>query len=161
MDHRSTLVRNVDIPATLPPMETLTKLTGSILLKDVSSTAEGLRIEGDLLWRGYFESGGEDCLWEGAEFFSELLPDRDLLQDQEITINPSILSLKGEPISEKVYRLTYEIRWHKIPKNVDVRDYVPDKESDCAIDNEKEGDTKKEDAIDENRSKQVKRKLEK
>ncbi len=158
MDHRSTLIRNVDIPATLPPMETLTKLTGSVLLKDVTVTEEGLRIEGDLLWRGYFESGGEDCLWEGAEFFSELLPDRGLVRDQETTVDPSILSLKGEPISEDVYRLTYEIRWHKSSKQIEPENHTFSEETALSADDEKEEDAEKEKHFNENNSEQVKTK---
>ncbi len=109
MDHRSTLVREVEVPSTLPPMETLTKLTGSVLMKDVAADEEGLRLEGDLLWRGYFEEGGGECLWEGAEFFSEVLAGdaRGVLPE----IEPEITALRGESLSEKTYRMAFDIRW--------------------------------------------------
>ena len=111
MDHRSTLIRNVEIPSTLPPMDTLTKLNGSILLKEVNPEEDGIRIEGDLLWRGYFEEGGGECLWEGAEYFSETLPAHTLRRADPTLIEPSILSLEGEALSGNTFRLTFDIRW--------------------------------------------------
>lgn len=111
MDYRSTIIRNVEIPSTLPPMETLTELTGSIILKEVSLEEDDLRIEGDLLWRGYFEENEGECLWEGAEYFRETLS-RPELRDGEITdIEPKILSLTGESLSESTYRLTFDVLW--------------------------------------------------
>ncbi|MBQ6809801.1 MAG: LysM peptidoglycan-binding domain-containing protein [Firmicutes bacterium] len=110
MDHRSTLIRSVEIPDTLPPMNTLTELKGSLILKEVSAENEGIRIEGDLLWRGYFEESDE-CLWEGAEYFSETIPTSSLRNAPRDNITPEILSLKGESITDSIYRLTFDIRW--------------------------------------------------
>lgn len=116
MDHRSTLIRNVEIPSTLPSMDTLTKLNGSILLKEVTSEEDGIRIEGDLLWRGYFEEGGGDCLWEGAEYFTETIPQSTLRKADPPVIEPKILSLEGEALSENTFRLTFDIRWFEEEK---------------------------------------------
>ena len=111
MDHCSTLIRNVEIPSTLPSMDTLTKLNGSILLKEVTAEEDGIRIEGDLLWRGYFEEGGGECLWEGAEYFTETIPGHTLRRADPSLIEPKILALKGESLSESTFRLTFDIRW--------------------------------------------------
>lgn len=111
MDHRSTLIRNVEIPSTLPPMDTLTNLTGSIIIKDVTTDNDSIRIEGDLLWRGYFEEGGGECLWEGAEYFSENIHSNAIHRADPPLIEPTILSLDGEALSESTFRLTFDIRW--------------------------------------------------
>ena len=81
---------------------------------------------------------------EGAEFFSELLPDHDLTRGQEIAIDPSILSLKGEPVSEEIYRLTYEIRWHENSAKDEKQDASPAGETVDKENDEKKGDEKKE-----------------
>lgn len=116
MEHRSTIIRNVEIPSTLPPMQTLTKLTGSILLKEVEPEDDGIHIEGDLLWRGYFEENSEDCLWEGAEYFTETITGETLRKAESPIIEPEIISLDGAPLSEHSFRLTFDIRWYKQPE---------------------------------------------
>ena len=110
MEHRTTLIRNVEIPSTLPSMDTLTDLKGSLILKEVSPGDNALLIEGDLLWRGYFKES-EDCLWEGAEYFSETIRSEELRNAEISTIEPQILSLTGESLSDTTYRLTFDIRW--------------------------------------------------
>lgn len=112
MDYCSTLVRNVEIPSTLPSMDTLTNLCGSIILKDVTSKDDAVTIEGDLLWRGYFEESREECLWEGAEYFSETIQNDKLRCAEPSLIDPQILSLTGSPLSDNTYRLSFEIRWY-------------------------------------------------
>ncbi len=131
MDHRSTLIRNVEIPSTLPPMDTLTKLNGSILLKEVTSEENDIRIEGDLLWRGYFEEGGGECLWEGAEYFTETIPNSALRQADPPLIEPKILSLEGEALSENTFRLTFDIRWFEDEEKEAAE---PKKEKEAIID---------------------------
>ena len=111
MDYRSTLIRSVEIPTTLPPMNTLTDLAGSMIIKDVATDDNGVRVEGDLLWRGYFEEGGGDCLWEGAEYFTEIIPTNSLRDADATKIEPKIMSMKGESVSDDIYRLTFDIRW--------------------------------------------------
>lgn len=115
MDYRSTLIRNVEIPSTLPAMETLTNLEGSIILKDVEPTASGVRIEGDLLWRGFFEedgTNGGECLWEGAEYFAEVIDTEALRAASPPLIEPQVVSLIGEALSESTFRLAFDIRWY-------------------------------------------------
>lgn len=119
MDYRSTLIRNVEIPATLPSMETLTRLEGSIILKDVETTAKGIRIEGDLLWRGFFQengAGGGECLWEGAEYFAETIDGEALRASAPPLIEPRVVSLEGEALSESTFRLAFDIRWYDTPE---------------------------------------------
>lgn len=113
MEHRSTIIRNVEIPSTLPPMQTLTKLTGNILLKEVEPEDDGIHIEGDLLWRGYFEENAEECLWEGAEYFTETITGETLRKANSPIIEPEIISLDGAPLSEHSFRLTFDICWYK------------------------------------------------
>ena len=117
MEHRTTLIRNVEIPSTLPSMDTLTDLKGSLILKEVTPEDNALRIEGDLLWRGYFQES-EDCLWEGAEYFSETIRSEELRGTEISTIEPQILSLTGESVSDSNYRLTFDIRWCETAENV-------------------------------------------
>jgi hypothetical protein len=119
MDYRSTLIRNVEIPSTLPSMETLTKLTGSIIIKDVEQAETGVRIEGDLLWRGFFEEEGADggeCLWEGAEYFAETIDGDKLRTASSPLIEPQVVSLKGEALSDSTFRLAFDIRWYGQPE---------------------------------------------
>lgn len=113
MEHRSTLIRTVEIPSTLPSMDTLTDLRGSLILKEVTPNDNALQVEGDLLWRGYFEEGGGECLWEGAEYFSETLRGDDLRSTELPMIEPEILSLTGEALSDSTYRLKFDIRWYE------------------------------------------------
>lgn len=120
MDYRSTLIRNVEIPSTLPSMETLTKLTGSIIIKDVEQAETGVRIEGDLLWRGFFEEEGADggeCLWEGAEYFAETIDGDTLRTASPPLIEPQVVSVKGEALSDSTFRLAFDIRWYGQPEN--------------------------------------------
>lgn len=113
MEYRSTLIRNVEIPSTLPSMDTLTDLRGSIILKEVTPKENAVTIEGDLLWRGYFAEGGDECLWEGAEYFSETIPHEELRCADPSLIDPQILSLTGSPVSDTTYRLSFDIRWYE------------------------------------------------
>ena len=115
MAFTTTVIRNVEIPPTLPDMDTLTDLTGNIALKDVRNEDDGLRVEGDLLWRGYFEEGGNDCLWEGAEFFSEHLTAEGLPREEFTLLKPEITGLKGEALSESTFRMEFEIQWRADP----------------------------------------------
>ncbi len=120
MDYRSTLIRNVEIPSTLPSMETLTKLTGSIIIKDVEQAETGVRIEGDLLWRGFFEEEGADggeCLWEGAEYFAETIDGDTLRTASPPLIEPQVVSIKGEALSDSTFRLAFDIRWYGQPES--------------------------------------------
>lgn len=118
MEFRSTLIRNVEIPPTLPSMDTLTNLKGSLILKEVNRNENNLQIEGDLLWRGYFAESGDECLWEGAEYFSEHLTDDKLRGENTPLIEPEILSLRGESISDDRYQLTFDIRWFEMENSV-------------------------------------------
>lgn len=113
MEYRSTLIRNVEIPSTLPNMDTLTDLQGSLILKEVTPKNNAITIEGDLLWRGYFKESGDECLWEGAEYFSETIRGEDLRSAETPLIEPQILSLSGESLSDSTYRLTFDIRWYE------------------------------------------------
>lgn len=120
MDYRSTLIRNVEIPSTLPSMETLTKLEGSIILKDVEQVETGVRIEGDLLWRGFFEEEGIDggeCLWEGAEYFAETIDGDALRAASPPLIEPRVVAIKGESLSDSTFRLAFDVRWYGQPEN--------------------------------------------
>lgn len=112
MEHRTTLIRNVEIPSTLPSMDSLTNLKGSLILKEVTPKDNAVLIEGDLLWRGYFTES-EECLWEGAEYFSEIIPNEEIRGAEISSIEPQILSLTGDPLSDSTYRLTFDIRWYK------------------------------------------------
>lgn len=125
MEHRTTLIRNVEIPSTLPSMDTLTDLKGSLILKEVTPEDNAVLIEGDLLWRGYFQKS-EDCLWEGAEYFSETIRSEELRGAEISTIEPQILSLTGESLSDSTYRLTFDIRWCETPENT--REQTAEKE---------------------------------
>ena len=119
MDYRSTLIRNVEIPGTLPSMETLTKLTGSIIIKDVEQAETGIRIEGDLLWRGFFQEEGVDggeCLWEGAEYFAETIDGDSLRTAAPPLIEPQVISVEGEALSNSTFRLAFDIRWYGQPE---------------------------------------------
>ena len=111
MDYTATIIRNVEIPPTLPDMDTLSDLTGNITLKEVRPEEDGLRVEGDLLWRGYFKESGNDCLWEGAEFFSEHIPEEDFRQADFTLLTPKIVGLRGEALSESTFRMEFEIKW--------------------------------------------------
>lgn len=113
MEYRSTLIRNVEIPSTLPSMDTLTDLRGSLILKDVTTKDDAITIEGDLLWRGYFKEYGDECLWEGAEYFSETICDQELRNAAPPLIEPQLLSLSGESLSDSTYRLSFDIRWYE------------------------------------------------
>ena len=117
MEHRTTLIRNVEIPSTLPSMDTLTDLKGSLILKEVTPEDHALRIEGDLLWRGYFKES-EDCLWEGAEYFAETIRSEELRGAEISAIEPQILSLTGESLSNSTYRLTFDIRWCETAESI-------------------------------------------
>lgn len=125
MEFRSTLIRNVEIPSTLPSMDTLTNLKGSLILKEVSHSNDHLQIEGDLLWRGYFAESGDECLWEGAEYFSEELTDNKLRGENTPPIEPEILSLRGESISDDRYQLTFDILWFETEDPVEEEIVLP------------------------------------
>ena len=99
-------------------MDTLTDLAGSLIIKEVTPEDDGIRIEGDLLWRGYFEEGGGECLWEGAEYFSETIENAALRGADADLIEPKLMSLKGEAISDSTYRLTFDIRWFEEPESI-------------------------------------------
>lgn len=132
MDYRSTLIRNVEIPSTLPSMDTLTKLAGSIIIKDVEQEDTGIRIEGDLLWRGFFEEEGVDggeCLWEGAEYFAETIDGDTLRVSSPPLIDPQVVSLKGESLSESTFRLAFDIRWYGQAENAEESFETAPKES--------------------------------
>ncbi len=107
------ITKKVDIPASLPPLEHMTRLEGNIVLKNVVAENEGLRVTGDLLWRGIFqaETEAEECLWEGAEFFSHLVDLGVLRNSDTFLLDPRVVDLSGEAAGEGGYRLTFSILW--------------------------------------------------
>lgn len=123
MDMTTTIIRNVEIPPTLPDMDTLTDLTGNITVKDVRLETDGLRVEGDLLWRGYFEESGSDCLWEGAEFFSEHLDTDTIRQENAALLTPKIVGLRGTALSESTFRMEFDIRWDEATDLIPTEEY--------------------------------------
>ena len=108
----SEIARRVEIPPVLPKLAQLTRLEGSILLKEVTSSAEYIMVEGDLLWRGYFDCGsGEECLWEGAEYFSEAVPVGVLRGGDTYLLEPVVTEVQAEETSPDSCSLVFQICW--------------------------------------------------
>lgn len=107
------IIKKVDIPESLPPLEQMTRLEGNVILKNVVAENDGLRVTGDLLWRGFFplEMGSEECLWEGAEFFSHLVDLGALRNSDTFLLDPKVTSLQGESVNDGSCRLTFSILW--------------------------------------------------
>ncbi len=116
MDFSSEMVCRVALPPSLPPMDHLAKLEGSILLHSAEPSEQGIALEGDLLWRGFFpdDSGMLQCLWEGAEFFRETFSTEGMKRGDDLTISPSVRSVTGEVKDDDTYELRFSIHWWEV-----------------------------------------------
>lgn len=117
MTLQSEIVKKVDIPASLPDLADMAGLEGSILLKDVNAGAESILVEGDLLWRGYFPVAGDtdevECLWEGAEYFSQEVPIGDFRGQEGFRLDPAVLSVRADELAQDSCHLVFNIRWQE------------------------------------------------
>ncbi|MDO4542530.1 MAG: LysM peptidoglycan-binding domain-containing protein [Bacillota bacterium] len=113
MDFCSEVVRRVEIPSSLPAIDDLSKICGGIILKDAVAKNNTLKVEGDLLWQGYFRNnrGEEECLWEGAEFFQEELPFNNLRIREPFMMEPEVTDISAEEGAEGSCLLTFSVRW--------------------------------------------------
>ncbi|MEG0875434.1 MAG: LysM peptidoglycan-binding domain-containing protein [Clostridiales bacterium] len=120
MEFCSEIIRQVDIPESLPLIKNLSALTGSIILKDAVHIDNSLRVEGDLLWQGFFPDNrdGSKCLWEGAEYFQEELSVSNLKVREPFMIEPQVLSVSGEETTDNHYNLTFSVRWWEDEKRI-------------------------------------------
>ena len=113
MEFSSEMVCRVALPPSLPPMDHLAKLEGSILLHSAEPTDQGITLEGDLLWRGFFpdDSGVLQCLWEGAEFFRETFSTEGMKRGDDLTISPSVNEVTGTIKDDDTYELRFMVHW--------------------------------------------------
>lgn len=113
MEFSSEVVRRVEIPQSLPPMENLSKICGSIILKDATAGNNKVNVEGDLLWQGFFRNnhGEEECLWEGAEFFQEELPCSNLRIRESFMMEPEVTDITAVDAEGGNCILTFTVRW--------------------------------------------------
>ncbi len=140
------IIKRVDIPASLPPLEQLSHFEGNIILKNVVAENEGLRVTGDLVWRGFFpqETGNEECLWEGAEFFSHLVDLGALRDSDTFLLDPRVTALVGEAMGNDGCRLTFSILWADATECAT----VPVLPEECAPTEEKEAYAYRREAIE-------------
>ncbi len=117
MDYCSEVVRRVEIPQSLPPVENLTKICGNIILKDATASNNRLTVEGDLLWQGFFinDRGEEECLWEGAEFFQEELPFSNLRIRESFMMEPEVTDIVATDAGENNCEMRFSVHWWSEP----------------------------------------------
>lgn len=117
MSLNSEIVKKVDIPHSLPDLTTMTSLEGSVLLKDVTARADRIYVEGDLLWRGYFpvadREGDVECLWEGAEYFTQEITLEGLRAGEGVRLDPDVASVRADKLESDSCHLVFDIRWQE------------------------------------------------
>ncbi len=113
MDFCSQVIRRVEIPPSLPQVENLSKIYGTVILKDATAENRKIRVEGDLLWQGFFinEDGEEECLWEGAEFFQEELPFSNLRIREPFMMEPEVTDITASTTGENECEIVFSVRW--------------------------------------------------